>query len=254
LRRSSHAPGPWTAADSHHRLLTTIGVVIYGVWVYKNHFHGPQFNRFPEPIAAALRKALYFSDHEPDPKRALKYYQQALELCDQHGLDHFSDEVMGVKIRIVAWLEKIGSYKNAIGILENMLNDCQRWVEVFEKSEREGTLPKPPPPPPPQEGDAEPAPEPKPWEDWRAKRTRIMTKAVSISVKLANLYSDEHVLDRERAHERLVWAVETILGEQQRRVKEGVKEKEGPWLSPEEIGGSFEGENRAPSPLKPHIY
>ncbi len=224
-------------------MLAAIAGVFYGVYAYKNLFYGPQFTRYPEPIAQALRKALYFSDHEPDPKRALKYYQKALELCDEHGLDHFSDDVMGVKIRIVAWLEKIGSYPNAIKILENMLSDCQRWVEAFEKSEREGTLPKPPPPPPPPEGDEEPAPPPKPWEDWRAKRTRIMTKAVSISVKLASLYSDEHVLDRERAHERLVWAVETILAEQKRRQTEGVKEKEGPWLSPEEIGGSFEGEN-----------
>jgi hypothetical protein len=153
---------------------------------------------------------------------------------------------MGIKIQVAAWLEKIESYQNAISVLENLLSDCKRWVEVMEKSAAEGTLPKlEAPAAQPKEGEqaaaaAADVPE-LPLESWWAKRTRLLAKAVSISVKLANIYSDEHVLEREAAHERLVWAVETTLRETQRRAKEGLKEGEGPWLSQEEIGGSLEG-------------
>jgi hypothetical protein len=217
-----------------------VAILIYCVYAYYTYFNSRQFTRYPEPVARALRKALYFSNHDPDPQRALKYYKQALELCDQEGLDHFSDDVMGIKIQVAAWLEKIESYQNAIGVLENLLGDCKRWVEVMERSAAEGTLPKLEPPAPPKVG--EPAVHEVPQESFWAKRTRILAKAVSISVKLANLYSDEHVLEREPAHERLVWAVETTLREVERRAQDGLKEGEGAWMSPEEIGGSLEGE------------
>ncbi|KAL1837967.1 hypothetical protein VTJ49DRAFT_3175 [Mycothermus thermophilus] len=219
-------------------------LLVYCVYLYYSYFNAPQFTRYPEPIARALRKALYFSNHDPDPQRALKYYKQALELCDQEGLDQFSDDVMGIKIQVAAWLEKIESYQNAITVLENLLSDCKRWVEAMEKGAAEGTLPKLEPEPVlSKEGestDTTATVPDKPREGWWAKRTRILAKAVGISVKLANLYSDEHVLERDAAHERLIWAVETTLKEMQRRAKEGLKEGEGPWLSPEEIGGSLE--------------
>ncbi|KAL2196454.1 hypothetical protein P885DRAFT_69492 [Corynascus similis CBS 632.67] len=215
-----------------------VAVLIYCVYAYYTYFYSRQFTRFPEPVAQALRKALYFSNHDPDPQRALKYYKQALELCDQEGLDHFSDDVMGIKIQVAAWLEKIESYHNAINVLENLLGDCKRWVEVMEKNAAEGTLPKLDSTPAANEGEAGVPEQPK--ESWWAKRTRLLAKAVSISVKLANLYSDEHVLERETAHERLVWAVETTLRETQRRIREGLKDGEGPWMSAEEIGGSLE--------------
>jgi hypothetical protein len=65
---------------------------------------------------------------------------------------------------------------------------------------------------------------------------------VGVSVKLGELYANEYVAEKEVAEERLVWAVETVLKELQRREKEGVKHDEGEWMSPEEIGGSLEGQ------------
>lgn len=78
-------------------------------------------------------------------------------------------------------------------------------------------------------------------ENLWAKRTRILGKSVGISVKLGELYSDEHVLQGDSAGERLVWAVETVLKELQRRQVEGVREGEGDWMTPEQIGGALEG-------------
>lgn len=154
---------------------------------------------------------------------------------------------MGIKIQLAAWLEKIHSFDNSIMILENMLNDCKRWVDAMEKAAADGTLakydPTLQPPPAKKEGEEEDknAPPPQPRENFWGKRTRLLKKAIGISVKLANLYSDEHVLERETAHERIVWAVETTLRELNRRSREPLKEGEGDWMADSEVGGALEG-------------
>lgn len=128
-------------------------------------------------------------------------------------MDPFSDEILGVKIQVASLMEKIQQYQKAIDVLEIVRSDCLKWVdELGSKPGNEG------------------------------RRTRVLGKAVGISVKLGELYSNEYVMEKEAAEERLVWAVETALREQQRREVEGVKPDEGPWLSPEELGGSFEGQ------------
>jgi hypothetical protein len=108
-------------------------------------------------------------------------------------------------------MEKIQQYTKAIDVLEIVKRDCLKWVEELGGQ-------------PGNEG----------------KRTRVLGKTVGISVKLGELYANEYVSEKEVAEERLVWAVEMVLKEQQRREIEGVKPGEGDWLSPEEIGGSLE--------------
>lgn len=133
-------------------------------------------------------------------------------MADEIGMDPFSDEIIGVKIQLAALMEKIQLYQKAIEVLEIVKRDNLRWVdELGNKPGNEG------------------------------KRTRVLGKTVGVSVKLGELYSNEYVKEKGAAEERLVWAVETVLKEQQRRATEGVKPGEGDWMSPEEIGGSLEG-------------
>ncbi|RYP55381.1 hypothetical protein DL768_000136 [Monosporascus sp. mg162] len=211
-------------------------------------------------IAKSLRRALYYSNYSPDPPLALKYYKLALEQCSAAGLDPFSDEVLGIKIQLAAWLEKIGNYQNSIDVLEALLRDCKKWVEVMEKGVQDGLIDKfgfltekgkssSAPKLSTEAGreagsDPESDPERRPENLW-AKRTRVLGKSVGISVKLGELYADEHVLQSDAAGERLVWAVETVLKELQRRQVEGIKEDEGDWMSPEQIGGALEVNNLA---------
>lgn len=77
-------------------------------------------------------------------------------------------------------------------------------------------------------------------EDHKEKRTRIMKQLVAISVKLGDLYSNQYIQDAKSAEERLVWALETSLREKQRRQDPGVLEKEGEWMSDDEMGASME--------------
>lgn len=222
--------------------------MVYIIRVYFTYFYSEQFTKYPPPIAKALRRALYYSNYNPDQQMALKYWKQALELCDELHLDTFSDDVMGIKIELAAWLEKIGSYDNAVKVLENLSGDCKRWVDLMEKSVKEGGKIPPSllPPVVPQDPTGQPATaeEPKQQETpetiW-GRRTRILGKAVGINVKLANLYSF-YLAKPEEAHERLIRAVETALNELRRRTVEGLKEGEGKWMSSEEIGGALECE------------
>lgn len=158
-----------------------------------------------------MRKALYYSNISLEPRNAIKYYREALRVADEVGMDPFSDEIMGIKIHLAGFMEKIQRYKQAIDILEIVKRDNLLWVDQL------GNLPG-------NEG----------------KRTRVLGKTVGVSVKLGELYANQYVSEQEAAEERLVWAVETVLKEQQRRQKDGVKDGEGEWLSPEEIGGSLE--------------
>ncbi|KAI0535434.1 TPR domain-containing protein [Xylaria digitata] len=220
-------------------------VSVYVVYTYFNYFQSEQFTRFPPEIAKSLRRALYYTNYAPDPKLALKYYQLALEQCTASGLDPFSDEVIGVRIQVAAWLEGIGKFQNSIEVLEALLRDCKKWVEVMEKSVQDGLVDKSgrligaaeTKLNPPKEGDESIVEEP---ENLWAKRTRLLGKSVGISVKLGELYADDHVLQGDAAGEHLVWAVETVLKELQRRQVEAVKEGEGDWMSPEQIGGALE--------------
>ncbi|KAJ8133224.1 hypothetical protein O1611_g399 [Lasiodiplodia mahajangana] len=222
-------------------------VSVYVVYAYFHYFQSEQFTRFPPEIAKSLRRALYYSNYAPDPKLALKYYKLALEQCPEAGLDPFSDEVIGLRIQIAAWLEGLGKFQNSIETLEALLGDCKRWVELMEKSVRDGLVDKSgrligaatTQKIAPKEGDESSAEEVQPENLW-AKRTRVLGKSVGVSVKLGELYADEHVLQGDAAGEHLVWAVETVLKELQRRQVEGLKEGEGEWMTPEQIGGALE--------------
>ena len=167
---------------------------------------------YPEEVHKKLRRALYFATHEKQEKEALRYFREALLAAEEYGMDPLSNEVMGIKIKMAGFLEEQGSYALAIKVLETARGECLAWEN------RWGWKP-----------------------ENKMKRTKALKHAVAISVKLASLYGSEYVQAWERAEERLTWAVETQLKEAIRREEEGVREEEGPWMSDEEFGGSFEG-------------
>lgn len=184
--------------------------------MYTNYFYNTYiigaFHNFPEPVAKELRKALYFTNQDLKPHQAIKFYKKTLRVAEDVGMDPFSNEILGVKFQLAAFMEKIQKYHKAIQVLEIVRNDCLEWIEEYgDKPEN------------------------------AAKRTRVLGKTIGISVKLGELYAGEYVKEPEMAEEKLVWAVEATLKELQRREKEGVKPHEGEWLTHEQIGGSFEG-------------
>lgn len=224
-------------------------------------FYNAEFSKFPKPVADTLRKAIYYTNIKPDPELALKYYKRAMQQCAEVGLDPFSDEVLGIRIQVSFWLEKIGSYQAAVDVLEAILADCRKWVDVMEQSVKEGKVDeagryKASASSPDREDAAKNSQStkaPGEWDTseqnperetlWR-KRERLLAKAVGTSVKLGELYADEHVLQRDLSQKHLVWAVETALKEFRRRKLDGTNPGEQHWLSAEELGGSMESLGR----------
>lgn len=191
-------------------------LVSVGGWVYVNYKYQTYiiaaFHKYPEPVAHKLRRALWYTNGDVQPKEAVKYYAQALQVAQQEGMDPFSDEVMGIKIQVAALLEKVSQWPQAVEVLERVRDDNLEWIRRY--GER---------------------------EDVKKTRTRILAKTVAVSVKLGELYGHASIYNRERAEERLVWAVETILKENTRRKSNNVtEEEEGPWVSDSETGATLE--------------
>jgi len=204
-------------------MICCTGLVFYVESFYRNYVVG-QFTKFPDPVAKKLRRALYYTNWDLQPKNALKYYVETLQVAEELGMSPFSDEIMGVKVQLAAFMEKIQEYQKAIQILKILKNDNLRWIEAAKE------LP-----------------------GYAANRTRILGKTVGVSVKLGELYANQYVMETGNAEKELVWAVETVLKEQKRREVEGVKPDEGDWMSPEEIGGSLEGQYSLKSHSKANV-
>ena len=164
-------------------------------------------------MAQKLRRALYYTNTDLQPKEALKYYRQALELANEMGMDPFSEEIIGVKIQVASLMEKINNFPKAIEVLEILKRDCLQWEQELGKLDRN-----------------------------KSKRTRVLKTTIAVSIKLGELYSNEYIKDPKTAEERLVWAVETSLREKARRDVQNVTvEEEGEWMNNDEMGASLEG-------------
>lgn len=196
-------------------ILCGAGTLVYINHLYRTYIIGAYHN-FPEPVAKKLRRAIYFTKTDLQPNEAVKYYRQALQVAEEMGMDPMGEEVMGVKIEVAGLMERIGNWEKAIEVLERMRGDNLKFLELYGSR-----------------------------EDMKVKRTRVLGKTVAVCVKLAEHYSNPAIWDRELAEERLVWAVETVFREKQRRDGLGLKveeleEREGAWMSDDEIGAATE--------------
>jgi tetratricopeptide (TPR) repeat protein len=170
------------------------------------------FHKYPEEVAKPLRKALYYTNYDPQPKEALKYYKQALLIARDLPMDPFSDEVMGLKIQVAAFLEMHNQFKTAIDVLEALRIQNLQWIE--DHGEKDAL---------------------------KKIRTRVLAKTIATSVKLGELYANPTIWDRDTAEARLVWAVEAALREKQRRKDHNVSdEKEGEWMDDSSMGAAIE--------------
>jgi tetratricopeptide (TPR) repeat protein len=168
------------------------------------------YHTFPEPVAKELRKAIYYDKgYGQDPKKAFHHYKEALFVATDLGMNPYSAEFMGMRIRMAEFLEQHRQFEQAIVVLEKERDLC---YEYMEKARNEKEVPQ-------------------------AQWDRIVGAAVRLGVKLGKLYGDEEVDNAEAAQGAFVMAVETLLKERQRREEEGVQEE---FLENEEIGGSLE--------------
>lgn len=164
-----------------------------------------------------LRKAWYYTEIELQPQLAMKYYAKAIDACRELHIDPFSNEVLGIKESIVYLREKCGDLPRAAKLWEQIRAD------VLQQSEASLSL-------------SELSP-----EDCQKRRTRLLKRAVQISVKLAETYSDPTMNNDTSALELLMWSVTTVLRETAaRNAVHATVESHGEWLSNDQFGASLE--------------
>jgi len=172
-------------------------------------------HKFPEPVAKELRKAIYYDKgYGKDPKKAFQYYKEALMVATDLGMNPYSEEFIGMRVRMAEFLEQHRQFEAAITVLEKEKQYCYDFLEKA-KVQKEMEIPD-------------------------AQWSRMTGMAVKLGVKLGKLYSDEDVDNPEAAQAALVQVVETLLKERIRREQEGVKEDAREWLNEEEVGASLE--------------
>ncbi|KAI4160207.1 MAG: hypothetical protein LQ342_005919 [Letrouitia transgressa] len=217
---------PFTVPLAVFSILVGASGLIYANYIYSSYIIG-EFTAYPEPVAAKLRRALYFTNHDLQPERALKYFSQALQLAHQEGMDPLSDAILGVKAEVSKLLVKVRHTRAATEALEIVLGDCLEFVRRVEAGEL---------------GPGEKniiSPEEMREQKW-ADRSRVLGRTVGMGVRLGELYAQDDMQEFENAEARLVQAVTTMLREKKRRDEEGVREGEGEWMTGEEMGAALE--------------
>ncbi|KAL9112226.1 MAG: hypothetical protein Q9187_007797 [Circinaria calcarea] len=63
-------------------IFTGVCSLLYTNYFYTHYIVG-NFHTFPEPVANKLRRALYYSNIDLNPQKAVEYYRQALAVADE---------------------------------------------------------------------------------------------------------------------------------------------------------------------------
>ncbi|KAF9891981.1 hypothetical protein FE257_002945 [Aspergillus nanangensis] len=210
---------------------------------------GPQYHKFPPPVAECLRTAVYYTEVDLNPPKALQAYKEALRIALDMGMHPFSDEVLGIKLQVAMMLEKAGLVKPAIEVLERTKTESLNWIEEGRKKKAILVKEK-------QSVGSESQPDKvqvsdpaildeqqrlKELEEFEDRqRDKALKKTVGIEMKLAELYSSDYIQEDEKAEAAQVAAVELCLKEMRRRQSEGLPVGGGStdndaWLNVSEI-------------------
>lgn len=232
-------------------LISVLGsLAFFGYVAYMElYFIGPQYAKYPPPVEDALRTAIYYTEVDLNPPKALNAYKQALELAKEAKMHPFSKEVLGIRLQVAHMLEKGGLIRQAIEVFERVKAECLTYVErggerrPLPKDQELAKL----------ERDRAPIPVDNPefveaidkmkeiYEYNDRQRTLAMKTAVGISLKLGDLYLSEQIGDEKKAEACQVSGVELCLKEMHRRQKHGLpvgksSDENDPWLGLSEIG------------------
>jgi len=217
----------------------------------------PQFHNFPPEVADALRSAIYWTEIDLKPTKALEWYKEALRVALEKGMHPFSDEVVGIKLQVALMLEKAGLVDPAVEVLERTKAECLDWVErgrrrkmirdrelagkkEKEKEKEKETITIDDP------DVLEAERKRKEQEEWEERQTdKILKKVVGMHIKLAELYASDYIQDEKKAEAAQVAAVELCLKEMRRRQSLGLPVGGGSadndaWMNLTEIATAME--------------
>jgi tetratricopeptide (TPR) repeat protein len=195
---------------------------------------GPQYHNFPAPVADVLRTAVYYTEIDLNPPKALKAYKEALRIAAELDVHPFSDEVLGIKLQAAMMLEKAGLVKPAIDVLLRTKVETLAWVDAGRagdaaaaaekvKEAQEQAQKTSANVPVNTEEKKETAQDLEALAQYEVRqRDKALKKVVGIMMKLAELYASEYIQEDKKAEAEQVAAVELCLKEMHRRQNLGL--------------------------------
>lgn len=163
---------------------------------YNQHKRNTTVTAYPPAVEERLRLALHYTHMQPDPETSSKYFMQAIKKADELGMDPFSAEALGIRIRFSQMMENFGHVKAAIEILDGVTTDLEHKVTELDAMQSSETV---------QSGDKQVA-----KSDLRKHLIRNTIKA---KVKISTLYESDYIQDRTMAKKILSDAVGLIVRE-----------------------------------------
>ncbi|KAJ6171258.1 hypothetical protein N7470_000325 [Penicillium chermesinum] len=161
----------------------------------------PQYHKFPGPVADTLRTAVYYTEIDLNPFKALDAYKEALRTGLELGMHPFSDEILGIKLQVAMMLEKAGLPAPSPAQAKVEADQVQVSDEALREAEKDLVA----------------------MQEFEARqRDRALKKVVGMEMKLAELYASDHIQDEKKAEAAQVAAVELSLKELHRRLQLGL--------------------------------
>ncbi|KAH8702089.1 TPR domain protein [Talaromyces proteolyticus] len=173
----------------------------YAIYIQTRQVN-PRVTRFPDPVANELRKALYYTEVNLEPHKALDHYKEALKIAAELNMSPFSDEVIGIKLQVAEMLVKAGLHKNAVQVVSRTAKECLQWVNStrVRLSARNPNFPsdKMPENIDPNTKEIFAPPE----EDYNKQlrlTSRIVKKVIGMNLFMAQLWEDSQLKDNVQA-------------------------------------------------------
>jgi hypothetical protein len=183
-------------------IATTASLCLLSYLVYDDYVNvHPQFAAYPEAVERQLRLALHHTHISPDPDTAAMYFDRALQSAAESGMNPYSKEVVGIRIRSAEMFEKFGHAESAVKVLNSIITNCEKKVD-------DPTIPVYPP----QNGQ-EPVPP--------VTRQQLLRYILESKVKVASLYQSDYLQNENMAKQSLSDAVGLLVKESKDPITQG---------------------------------
>ncbi|KAJ9605265.1 hypothetical protein H2200_009922 [Cladophialophora chaetospira] len=188
-------------------------IMAYDQWQREKNGTSP----YPPAVEDQLRLALHYTHISPDPDTASKYFMQAIKKAEEVGMDPYSKETIGIRVRFSQMLEEFGHVKAAIEMLDGIIVDLQTKLDDLDQAQSLKTDTA-------SQLDAETA-------EFRANMVKGIVK---LKIKISSLYESDYLQDSTMAKQVLSDAVGMVVKET-KNLQQGLTDDNGAGLKTGEI-------------------
>lgn len=184
-----------------------------------------QLTPYPLPVEQRLRLALHYTHISPDPETASGYFVDAIKKAEELGMDPYSKEFVGIRIRFSEMLETFGHMRAAIEILNDVTKEFEQRLAEMDDGKLK-VLDNQPVQPSSGEDSGEPVID---------MRKHLIKTIIQAKVKLSSMWESEYMQDTNMAKQTLSDAVGLIVKETKDPQINGFTEDNGAGLTTGEI-------------------